>query len=45
MTYIENVFLCLALPLLLTLPFTKTDTRRFTLFLTLGMGSACSVPM
>lgn len=38
MTYIENVFLCLALPLLLTLPFTKTDTRRFTLFLTLGMG-------
>lgn len=38
MTYIENVFLCLALPLLLPLPFTKPDPRRFLLFLVTGMG-------
>lgn len=38
MTYIENIFLCLALPLLLSLCFTRGTARRFTLFVTLGMG-------
>ena len=37
MTYIENVFLCLALPLILSLFFTVGRTRRFTLFVTVGM--------
>ena len=38
MTYIENVFLCLAIPLILSLFFTEGRGRRFTLFMTLGMG-------
>lgn len=37
MTYIENVLLCLSLPLLLCLPFTKGGTRRFIAFLVTGM--------
>lgn len=37
MTYIENVFLCLATPLILSLLFTGGRARRFTLFVTLGM--------
>lgn len=37
MTYIENIFICLALPLVLTLFFTKGSTRRFIIFLILGM--------
>ena len=32
MTYIENIFLCLALPMLLSLLFTSGSPRRFTLF-------------
>lgn len=39
MTYIENIFLCLALPMLLSLLFTAGSTRRFTLFVVLGMFS------
>ena len=38
MTYIENIFICLAIPLILSLFFTKGRTRSFTLFLTVGMG-------
>lgn len=38
MTYIENIFLCLAIPLILSLFFIKGHTRSFTLFLTVGMG-------
>lgn len=37
MTYIENIFLCLALPMLLSLLFTAGSSRRFTLFAVLGM--------
>lgn len=38
MTYIENIFICLAIPLILSLFFTKDRARSFTLFLTIGMG-------
>ncbi len=38
MTYIENIFICLAIPLILSLFFTKGRARSFTLFLTVGMG-------
>ena len=38
MTYIENILLCLAIPLILSLFFTKGRTRSFTLFLGIGMG-------
>ena len=37
MTYIENLFLCLALPLILSLFFMKGRVRRYALFLTVGM--------
>ena len=37
MTYIENVFLCLATPLILSLFFISGRARRFTLFVTVGM--------
>lgn len=37
MTYIENVFVCLAIPPILSLFFTGGRARRFTLFLVLGM--------
>lgn len=37
MTYIENIFTCLAIPLLLSLLFTKGRTRSFTLFVIIGM--------
>ena len=37
MTYIENIFLCLALPLILSLFFIKGRVRRYALFLTVGM--------
>lgn len=37
MTYIENVLVCLSLPLLLSLPFTRGGTRRFIAFLVVGM--------
>ena len=37
MTYIENIFLCLALPMLLSLLFTSGSPRRFTLFVVLNL--------
>lgn len=40
MTYIENIFTCLAIPLILSLFFTKGRTRSFTLFVVIGM-SVC----
>ena len=39
MTYIENIFICLAIPLILALFFTKGSARRFMLFEILGMGT------
>jgi len=38
MTYIENIFLCMALPMVLSLFFTRGAARRFTLFVVVGMG-------
>lgn len=38
MTYIENIFLCLAIPMILSLFFIEGRARRFTLFVTVGMG-------
>ena len=40
MTYIENIFLCLALPLILSLLFTRGRARSFPLFVVAGM-SVC----
>ncbi len=37
MTYIENIFLCLALPLGLSLLFIRGRVRSFTLFVAVGM--------
>ena len=37
MTYIENIFLCLALPLILSMFFIQGRVRRYALFLTVGM--------
>ena len=37
MTYIENIFICLAIPMILSLFFTAGRPRRFTLFVILGM--------
>lgn len=37
MTYIENIYLCLALPLLLSLFFIRGRSRRYALFLVIGM--------
>ncbi len=38
MTYIENIFICLAIPMLLSSFFIKGNARRFTLFVIIGMG-------
>ena len=38
MTYIENVFICISVPLLLSLLFVKGTQRRYTRFLCIGMG-------
>ena len=38
MTYIENIFICLAIPLILSLFFIKGRARSFVLFVTIGMG-------
>ena len=40
MTYIENIFLCLALPLILSLFFIRARARSFPLFIVAGM-SVC----
>ena len=37
--YIENIFLCLAVPLILSLLFRKGKQREFTVFVIIGMGS------
>ena len=37
MTYIENIYLCLALPLLLSLFFIRGRSRRYALFMVIGM--------
>ena len=37
MNYIENIFVCLAAPLLITVIWTKGKTRRMMLFLIIGM--------
>ena len=37
MTYIENIFVCLALPLILSLLFTRGRARSFPLFVVAGM--------
>ena len=37
MTYIENIYLCLALPLILSLFFVRGRSRRYALFLVIGM--------
>ena len=37
MTYIENIFICIAVPLMLSLLFIKGSQRKFSLFLCLGM--------
>ena len=38
MTFIENVFICISVPLLLSLLLVKGTQRRFTLLLCIGMG-------
>ena len=38
MTYIENIFLCLAIPMILSLFFIKGRSRSYILFVTIGMG-------
>lgn len=38
MMYIENVFICLAIPLMLSLFFTSGNVRRFIAFIFVGMG-------
>ncbi|MFQ9148915.1 MAG: PrsW family glutamic-type intramembrane protease [Eubacteriales bacterium] len=37
MTYIENVFICIAIPLILSMLFTRGRARSFTVFITIGM--------
>lgn len=37
MIYIENILFCMAIPLLLTLFFTRGTVRKYTVFLMLGM--------
>lgn len=38
MTYIENIFICLAIPMLLSTFFVKRKVRSFTFFVIIGMG-------
>ena len=38
MTYIENIFICIAIPLILSLFFRTGKERRFTAFVIVGMG-------
>lgn len=40
MTYIENIFLCLAIPLLLSLLFRQGQSRTFTGFVVVGMATS-----
>lgn len=36
--YIENIFICIAIPLLLSLIFIQGEARKYTLFICIGMG-------
>ena len=38
MTYIENIMVCISIPMLLSLLFIKGSQRKFALFLCIGMG-------
>lgn len=38
MTYVENILICLAIPMILSLFFIKGATRFFMIFVTVGMG-------
>lgn len=38
MTYIENIFICIAIPMLLSVFFVRGPVRRFTIFVIIGMG-------
>ena len=38
MTYIENIFICISIPLILSLFFRSGKERRFTIFVITGMG-------
>ena len=38
MTYIENIFICLTIPLVLSVFFVRGRTRNFTIFVMIGMG-------
>ena len=40
MTYIENIFLCISVPIFLALFFIKGRARRFNLFVAFGMGGS-----
>lgn len=46
MMYIENIFICIAVPMLLSLLFIPGEARKYTFFVTTGMVGllgACSV--
>ena len=36
--YIENIFICIAVPMLLSLLFIPGEARKYTFFVTTGMG-------
>lgn len=38
MMYIENIFICIAIPLLLSLIFIQGEARKYTFFVCIGMG-------
>lgn len=38
MTYIENIYVCLAIPMILSMLFIRGTVRRYTLFVIIGMG-------
>ena len=41
MMYIENIFICISIPLLLSLLFIQGEARKYTLFVCIGMGIKC----
>ena len=41
MMYIENIFICISIPLLLSLIFIQGEARKYTLFVCIGMGAFC----
>lgn len=38
MMYIENIFICISIPLFLSLIFIRGDMRKYMLFICIGMG-------